>query len=354
MRRIIISIHLKRFFLIVLMSIFFIVALSILIVGFGENKLNFTKAIIPKFLIKSDDIVFNQENGGPKIKVFITKENKVEEMFLEEYVRGVVSAEMPVEFSPEALKSQAVAARTFALAHMEEFGGKKYKSNTGANVCDTVQCQVFIHKEDRLQAWPESKRDEYWNKVTDAVKETAGEVLTDNGKLVMEPLFFAVSSGKTENGSDIFSDDATYLKSVSSPGEEAAPKYRSIIKVSYRDFISKINSQYSNSGLTVETLKNAVEIKSRTEGGSVKEIKVGRITLSGVKFRSIMGLNSANFNIKFNFNSIEISCTGYGHGVGMSQWGANAMAKSGKSYKDILEHYYNGIKITKVSSLSHQ
>ncbi|KZL90096.1 stage II sporulation protein D [Clostridium magnum] len=345
MRRIIISIHLKRFLWVVLMSIFFIVSLSVFIVGFGQNK-----AIIPEFLMKSDDIVFNEANGIPKIKVFITKENKIEEMFLEEYVRGVVSAEMPVEFAPEALKSQAVAARTFALAHMEEFGGEKYKSNTGANVDDTVKCQVFIHKEDRLKSWPQSKKDEYWNKVSDAVKETAGEVLTDDGKLVMEPLFFAVSSGKTENSSDIFSEDASYLKSVSSPGEELAPKYRSTVKVSYGNFISKINAEYSNSGLTTATLKNSVEIKSRNEGGSVKEIKVGRITLSGVKFRSIMGLNSANFNIKFNSSNIEISCIGYGHGVGMSQWGANAMAKSGKSYKDILEHYYKGTKITSINS----
>lgn len=351
MRRIIISIHLKRFFLVILMSMFFIIALSLLIVGIGENKTSFTKAVIPKFLMKSNNIVFNETNGGgPKIKVYITKENKVEEMFLEEYVRGVVSAEMPVEFAPEALKAQAVAARTFAAAHMEEFGGQKYKSNTGANLCDTVQCQVFIHKDDRLKSWPQSKRDEYWDKVTDAVKETAGEVLTINGKLVMEPFYFAVSSGKTENASDVFAEDATYLKSVSSPGEEAAPKYRSTVKVSYSDFISKVNSQYSNSGLTVGTLKNGVEIKSRNEGGSVKEVKIGRVTLSGVKFRSIMGLNSANFNIKFNSNSVEISCIGYGHGVGMSQWGANAMAKSGKSYKDILGHYYNGIEIKKINN----
>lgn len=335
------------------MIVFFIVALSVFIVGFGQNKSNFTKSIIPQFFMKSGDIVFNEANGGPKIKVFITKENKVEEMFLEEYVRGVVSAEMPAEFEPDALKSQAVAARTFALAHMEEFGGEKYKSNTGANVSDTVQCQVFMHKEDRMNSWPKSKRDEYWNKVTNAVKETAGEILTIDGKLVKEPLFFAVSSGKTENGSDIFSDDAPYLKSVSSPGEEAAPKYRSIVKVSYSNFINKINCEYSNSGLTAATLKNSIEIKSRNEGGSVKEIRVGRITLSGVKFRSIMGLNSANFNIKFNFNNIEISCIGYGHGVGMSQWGANAMAKSGKSYKDILEHYYNGTSITSISSFKN-
>lgn len=351
MRRITVSIHLKRFFLIILMIIFFIMALSLVIVGAGKNKLGLSNSFIPKFLMKSNNIVFNQTNGAtPKIKVYITKEDKVEEMFLEEYVIGVVSAEMPVEFSVEALKAQAVAARTFALAHMEEFRGKKYKSNTGANVCDTVQCQVFAHKEDRLKTWPQSKREEYWNKVTNAVKETSGEVLTSNGKLVMEPSYFAVSSGKTENALDVFSEDTPYLKSVKSPGEESAPKYRSVVKISYSDFIKKVNSQYSNSGLSVASLKNQVQIKSRTEGGSVKEVKVGMITLSGAKFRSIMGLNSANFNIKFNASNIEISCIGYGHGVGMSQWGANAMAKLGKNYKDILTHYYKGVNITNIGN----
>lgn len=351
MRRIIVSIHIKRFFLLILMGVFFVIALSLIIVGMGKNKSSLSKAIIPQYLMKSNNIVFNKNNGGePKIKVYITKEDKVEEMLLEEYIRGVVSAEMPVEFAPEALKSQAVAARTFALAHMEEFGGKKYKSNTGANVCDTTKCQVFINKDDRLKSWPQSKRDEYWNKVTDAVKDTSGEVLTINGKLVMEPFYFAVSSGKTENAVDVFSENEDYLKSVSSPGEEVAPKYKSVVKVSYSDFTSKINSQYPNSGLSSRNAKNEVEIKSRNDSGSVKEIKIGGTTLSGVKFRSIMGLNSANFNIRFNYSNIEISCVGYGHGVGMSQWGANAMAKSGKKYKDILVHYYKGVEIANINS----
>jgi stage II sporulation protein D len=185
--------------------------------------------------------------------------------------------------------------------------------------------------------------------VADAVKETAGEILTINGKLVMEPLFFAVSSGKTENAVDVFSDDAPYLKSVSSPGEETAPKYRSIVKVSYSDFVNKINYEYISSKVSVKNVKNLTRIEGRNEGGSVKQIKIGKITLSGVKFRSIMGLNSADFNIKFNDNNVEIDCIGYGHGVGMSQWGANAMAKSGKGYKEMLRHYYKGVEVTKIS-----
>lgn len=344
------SLYVKRFLIMIFMSIIFIILLSTVMVGIGKGGIDLTKSIIPKFLIQENNIMFNKNNGDIRIKVYLTKENKVEEMFIEEYVRGVVAAEMPAEFSLEALKAQAVAARTFGLAHMEEFGGKKYKSNTGANVCDTVQCQVFINKEARLNSWPKSKRDEYWNKLSDAVEQTTGEVLMINGKVVLEPYYFAISSGKTENAADVFSEDMTYLKSVSSPGEEVAPKFKSVVKVSYSEFIEKVNSQYPNSGLSQLKLKNQVNIISKNESGSVKEIKVGKTTISGAKFRSIMGLNSANFSIKFNSGNIEISCIGYGHGVGMSQWGANAMGKLGKGYQEILKHYYNGVEIRKITN----
>lgn len=344
-----IPIHLKRFFLLILISTSFIIILSLALVGFGEGSSNVVKSIIPRFLIKSNDIAFNENNVGvPKIKVYITKENRVVEMNLEEYVRGVVAAEMPVEFGIEALKAQAVATRTFALAHMEEYGGKKYKSNTGANVCDTVQCQVFINKDDRLKTWPASKGEEYWNKITEAVKDTSGETLAYDGKIIDEPLFFAVSGGKTENALDVFKDNKPYLKSVESPGEEVAPKFKSVVKISYLEFIKKVNTEYSNSGISLLNVRNQIEIKSRNESGSVKEIRLGKTTISGVKFRTIMGLNSTNFKIKFNASNVEISCIGYGHGVGMSQWGANAMAKQGKSYRDILKHYYNGVEIIKM------
>ena len=118
--------------------------------------------------------------------------------------------------------------------------------------------------------------------------------------------------------------------------------------MSYLEFIKKIDAEYSNSNINLLNVRNQIEIKNRNESGSVKEIRLGKTTISGVKFRTIMGLNSTNFKIKFNSSNVEISCTGYGHGVGMSQWGANAMAKQGKSYKEILQHYYSGVEITKM------
>ncbi|AKA71033.1 stage II sporulation protein D [Clostridium scatologenes] len=346
MRNINASIHLKRLLLMIFVGIVLVIALSIFVLEIDEVSNKVGKSI-PKFLIKSSDVVFNKEDV--KIKVYITKENKAQEIPLEEYIKGVVASEVPAEFSLEALKAQAVAARTFALAHMESFGGHKYKSNTGADVSDTTQCQVFMNKEDRFKTWETSKREEYWSKITKAVEETSGEYLTYDNKLVMEPYYFSVSSGKTEDCLDVFSDNIPYLKSVNSSGEEGAYKRESSVKVSYLEFINKINSKYTNCGLSMTNIKNEIQIKSKTKGGSIKEIVIGQVTLSGTEFRSIMGLNSANFTIKFNDNNIEMDCSGYGHGVGMSQWGANAMAKSGSNYKEILKHYYTGVEISKIS-----
>lgn len=336
----------KKCIILVFMSILFIIMLSLFIVGIGSQKYD----SLPQFLIKSKNIILKKQDNNPeKISVYMTKDNVVKEMNLEQYVIGVVAAEMPAEFSEEALKAQAVASRTFAAAHMEVYGGKKYKSNTGADVCDTVKCQVFVDKEDRMKNWPKKDGDKYWSKIVNAVQATSGQVLTYKNKLVMEPYYFAVSSGRTENAEDVFGEGEEYLKSVESPGEESARKYKTSVKMSYVNFINKINSNYVNSGLNLKDLPNQVFIKNRNKGGSVKEIKLGSIIISGVKFRNIMGLNSANFNIDFK-DDVYIKCIGYGHGVGMSQWGANYMARNGKNFKDILSHYYEGTSLESINS----
>ncbi|HBC96363.1 MAG TPA: stage II sporulation protein D, partial [Clostridium sp.] len=170
---------LKKFAISVLMSMLFIILLSLVMTGKGGVEKG-----LPKFIIKS-------KAEPQNIKVYMTREHKIEEMTLENYVLGVVAGEMPAEFSEEALKAQAVAARTFGVAHMEAYGGKKYKSNTGADVCDTVECQVFKSKEERMDTWPKSKANEYWLKIKQAVQDTSGQVLSYKGKLVMEPYYFA-------------------------------------------------------------------------------------------------------------------------------------------------------------------
>jgi len=354
MRRVFITVHLKNLILLVVAFIAFIVITSILIVGVEKSGKN---SIINKnnsFEIKADEgrviIKYSALPKISKIKVFITKENRIKELNLEEYVTGVVAAEMPANFEPDALKAQAVAARTYALSHVIEDGGSPCKNGEGASLCDTTHCQVYVTKEERIKEWnkdSKNKGDELWVKVKKAVYDTSGEVLTYNDELVMEPYYFSTSSGKTENAEEVFSTSIPYLRSVESPGEETVKNAKSSNNFKYQNIIKIINSNYNNAKVTMANIKNQIKIIDWTQGGSVKNIKVGNITMTGIKFRTMLGLKSSNFELKFNTSGIEIDCSGYGHGVGMSQWGANAMAKDGKKYTEILTHYYQGVAISK-------
>jgi stage II sporulation protein D len=338
--------YLSRFFIVILISITFITIISFVILK--PKPIAKENDIKPnKFDMKPNNVIFNNDKKNIKIKIYISAKKMVEEMDLEEYIKGVISAEMPAEFHIEALKAQAVAARTYAIAHMESEGGQRCSNVSEADLCNTTHCQVFMHKDERMKEWPESKRAEYWNKIEEAVKDTKYEVIIYNGKMIKEPYYFAVSSGKTENVQEVFSESVPYLKSVESPGEENAQKYKTSVSYSYSSLTNIINSYYAKSISSPSALKSSIKIKSRTEAGGVKEIQLGKTTISGTKFRSMLGLNSTNFSITFNKNSVEIVCKGYGHGVGMSQWGANAMAKNNKNYKEILGHYYQETKVEK-------
>lgn len=340
----------KKTVLCALTMIIFFIVLSIIMVGFDKDINKNTIKGVSNFYLDDDKIVLkNKDNDNDvKVKVYITKDKKIEEMNLEEYIKGVVASEMPVSFGIEALKAQAVAARTFALAHLESFNGKKCKEANGGDICDTVHCQVYTDKNEIINSWEEKNREEYWNKVCKAVNDTSGEILCYNGMLVMEPYYFSVSSGRTENALEVFSDNAPYLKSVESPGEDIAPKYKAIKTFTYKEFENAVNNCYAKANLNIKNLKNQINIINRNEGGSVREVKLGNVTITGVQFRSLLNLNSSNFTFKFKQDTIEITTIGYGHGVGMSQWGANAMAKSGKKYDEILYHYYQGVKIEKI------
>ncbi|WP_298846904.1 stage II sporulation protein D [Clostridium sp.] len=351
MRKVLAAIHFKNILLLIIAFIAFIVITSVLIVGVGNNKY-INKDTNKSTVIKSGDnksvIKYESMPKITKVKVFITKENSIKEVNLEDYVTGVVASEMPVGFGVEAIKAQAVAARTYALAHVAQLGGagcSKYAKE--ADLCDTVHCQVYMTKEERLKIWGRVKGEMYWNKIENAVKATVGEVLTYNDNLVMEPYYFSTSSGRTENSEDVFSAMVPYLRSVESPGEEKLKNTKSSKTFNYKELSQIINNNYNNARVSSANIKNQITVIDRTEAGSVKNIKVGRITMTGGKFRTMLSLKSSNFKIKFNSSSVEVDCSGYGHDVGMSQYGADAMAKKGESYVDILTHYYQGTKISK-------
>jgi len=350
MRRRIITLKRKKTLVCIFSFILLTIIVPVILISIGNKVDKRGNYLIPKFNVNKKDVIFNDNNGGgTKIKVYITKEKKIKELYLEEYVRGVVCGEMQLNFDIEALKAQAVASRTYALSHLEIYGGTKCKEANGGDVCDTVHCQVYKDKETIYNSWTVSVREKYWSKVTEVVEQTKGEVLTYNGKLVLEPLYFAVSSGKTENSSDVFASNEPYLSSVRSDGEEVAPKYKTTTTYSYNALASAINKEYPKAIVSSAKLKNQIKIISNNkDSGSVKEIKLGSITISGIQFRHMLNINSSNFTITYNKNNISIKCMGYGHGVGMSQWGANAMAQKGKKYDDILTHYYQGVKLKKL------
>ncbi|PJI09161.1 MULTISPECIES: stage II sporulation protein D [Clostridium] len=351
----------KKLFMGLVIVVAFIFSVSIFVGGVNNkvnNKVNgnvtnnTTKTTSKRqnYRINNDEIdVVKKDTKDCDISVYMSNERRTEKINLEEYIKGVVSSEMPVEFNIEALKAQAVAARTFAVCHMEEFGGRKYKNANGADVVNTVQCQVYTRKEERLKTWPKDKAQEYWNKISNAVDSTEGEVITYKDKIITEPYYFSISSGKTENIKDVMDEDKPYLKSVSSPGEEAAPKYKTSLKMSYSEFVNRVNSS-SNRHINTFQARFNTDVVERNDTGSVRKIKVGNSIISGSEFRSITGINSTNFTIKRNISNIEFDCTGYGHGIGMSQWGAKAMADKGSNYIDIIKHYYTGVDVKKLST----
>lgn len=301
------------------------------------------------FNLNNENIVKNSGITFPidgKVKLYRKEQDKVEELDLEEYIMGVVASEVPANFNEEALKAQAIAARTFYMNRRNS--PCKDSKNKDADICDTTNCQVYMSKEERIAKWSSREAENNWSKIEKAVLDTKGQVLTYEGSVLKYPQFFATSSGKTEDAKDVFSMDVPYLKSEESKGEEIAPKYKTTIEIPINEFINKINTKYTTANLKKSNLSSLIKISSYTEAGSVKELKIGNVLVKGTEFRELFNLNSTNFKFKFNNNAVVVDCTGYGHGVGMSQWGANVMAKNGSAYDEILKHYYRGVEIEKI------
>ena len=294
-------------------------------------------------IVKSTEILF-PING--KVKLYHKEEDKVEELDLEDYIIGVVASEVPVNFNEEALKAQAIAARTFYMNRRNN--PCKDAKSKGAEICDTTNCQVYMNKEQRISKWSSSQAEINWNKIKKAVLDTKGQVLTYDNLVLEYPQFFATSSGKTEDAKEVFSVDVPYLKSEESKGEEIAPKYKTTVEIPINEFINKINTNYSTANLKKKDLESLIKLESYNESGSVKEIRIGNKSIKGTEFRQLFNLNSTNFKFDFEKDIVKISCIGYGHGVGMSQWGANVMAQNGATYDQILKHYYNGVEIQEI------
>ena len=282
------------------------------------------------------------DKNAPVIDIYNADENKTIKMNIEEYLYGVLSSEMPSTFNEEALKAQAIAARTYVIYKIENNIKSGHKN---AVVCtNSYHCQAYTSYENLKKIKGEDWIKSDYSKIKKVVDSTKGQILTYDSKAIL-PLYFSTSSGKTENSVDVFSTQYPYLVSVDSPYEENSPKYLTTYSVEKSKFIKYIKNTYPKSNISLDKLDDEIEIESRTEGGCVKTIKVGNIKMSGISMRKIFNLNSANFTINCNNNEVKFTVKGYGHGVGMSQWGAEGMAQKGYKYYDILFHYFKGSDI---------
>ncbi len=248
---------------------------------------------------------------------------------------------MPANFEQEALKAQAVVARTYTIFKIENNSNKHGE----ASICDNSSCcQAWIGKEDRLNKWEESKQAEYWNKIETSVNSTKGKIITYNGKAI-NAFFHSNSGGTTEIPLNVWGGSGyPYLQAVTTSGEENYSQYASSIVMSKQDFINKMKEKYSDFEINFEEIDFA-KILEYTESNRVKTIKIGNKNLSGVEARTIFGLKSANFQIEVDGDNLVFNVFGYGHGVGMSQTGADSMAKENATYEEIIKHFYTGVEI---------
>lgn len=286
-----------------------------------------------------------QKIENPKnIKVWNEEKGKVEKVDFEEYICNVVASEMPSDFQVEALKAQAVAARTYAMAKIIKYNEVEEKEHPKAPLCNTTHCQMYKTKKELVEVHGSKWENVGYKKIKNACKETAGEMIYYEGQLVTQPLFFSSSGGQTENSEDVFTGEFPYLVSVSSPHEEGASHSNEERVFSFAEIEQRLNDSFTERNTGVLNEKK-IKILSRTAGGRVDLMQIGQSTYKGTEIRAALGLSSALFTIEFKEQKVIFTTNGYGHGVGMSQYGANGMAKEGKDYVEILTHYYTGTKV---------
>lgn len=285
----------------------------------------------------------NSPGESKTVSVYLKSEDRIEEMDIDQYVKCAVAAEMPADFKTEALKAQTVAVRTYLKSRMDAAqGGAFAEEHKGAAVCDDfAHCQAYLSEEKRRESWGEAA-DANWDKISAAVDGTDGLIMTYGGEPITA-VFHSTSSGRTERAADVWGDDVAYLQSAESEGDMYSPKYTSEVSMSIDEFMQKGNDNIDgvdwNSGLYGNI--------ERSEAGGIKTLDIGGKNISGTELRRIYGLNSTNAEISEVGGNVVFSVKGYGHGVGMSQYGADYLAGQGKSYKEILKNYYKGVKIDK-------
>ncbi len=287
--------------------------------------------------------------GQHLVRVYFHRSGTTKTLPLEDYLVGVVAGEMPVAFENEALKAQAIAARTYTLKKMEYANSKPDSRHADADICtDPAHCQAWLETTELRQHWGLANFWRYHNKIKGAVKATQGMVLTYQGELI-EPLYHSSSGGHTESAAAVWGREIAYLQSVPSPWDKEAPHYQASSSYSLQELEDKLALKLVlPATAAAATADNGFRILEKTAAGRVKSVEIGGQTFAATELRQLLGLPSTDFDWQIEGEQINFITTGYGHGVGMSQYGANGMAKEGKKFNEILTHYYQGVKIENI------
>lgn len=277
---------------------------------------------------QENDNTLYSNNGVPDKVITLKRTNgEVLQIGLEEYLIGVVAAEMPASFNSEALKAQAIVARTYTLKLLE----------SGRTITDDVSTQVYKSNSELQSMWKTSYNT-YYNKVKNAVSATNGLCIKYNGSLI-DAVYHSTSNGYTEDSVNVWGNSVPYLKTVTSPWDTSVSSYLKNVTIGFDKISNVLGFDFNSS--------SSIEIISRDESNRISRIKFNDKEYSGVEIRNLLGLRSADFDFNISDEGVNFTTRGYGHGVGMSQYGANEMSNAGYSYDRILNHYYTNVQIVK-------
>lgn len=282
---------------------------------------------IISFVVKYKTIFFDEQKEIPESNIVVFVKDKNLELDLEDYIIGVVAGEMPALFEKEALKAQAVAARSYALTRLKD---------NKVEITSTINDQVYLTKEEMKNKW-EKDYDLYFNKIKNYVLETKNEVLYQNDK-ILKAYYFSMSNGFTEDSERVFGQ--TLLTSKESKWDN--PEINNFV------FEKEFTESEIVNLLNIKSDKINISNITRNQTNRVDKLEVNNIIFSGIEIRKLLSLRSTDFTITKQTDKYIITTKGYGHGVGMSQYGANGMAKEGYNYLEILKHYYDNVKIEKI------
>ncbi|WP_426450474.1 stage II sporulation protein D [Paenibacillus sp. S-38] len=287
------------------------------------------------------------EAEPPLIPVYLSKSKTTDRVPLEAYVRGVVAAEIPAEFEPEALKAQALAARTYIIRRMLD-GDRSGVPAGEALVTDTISHQAYVSDQELEQRWG-AEFGRVRDKLNRAVEETKDIVLTYEGQPI-EASFFSTSNGYTENSEEYWNVKIPYLRSVASPWDaKLSPRAKETVRFTAKELQTRLGLP---AALPVSAgAARGLKVLERSQGKRVLKLSAGGRQFTGREVREKLGLNSSAFQWSYKDGAWEITTFGYGHGVGMSQWGAQGMALEGRKAEEIVKHYYTGIELSKASNL---